>query len=80
MHLKQQNNHQCSSKGTIGVAEDEDVGVAEDEDVVQVGKGVIVARQDAVHQALEVVASVPHSEGHAGELKQAKWRGDGHLG
>jgi len=31
-------------------------------------------------RTLEGVASIPHPEGHAGELKQAEWYGDCCLG
>jgi hypothetical protein len=41
----------------------------EDEDVVQVGEGALDAGQDAVHQALEGVARVPHAKGHPCKLK-----------
>ena len=32
----------------------------EDKDVIKVGKGVVCAQHDAVHEALESVAGIPH--------------------
>jgi hypothetical protein len=53
--------------------------LGEDEDIIQVGEAEVESSQNVVHKALKCLCGVAQAKGHEGELKKAKWSGNGHL-